>query len=414
MKAMHHRLSVQVLAAVLVIAAGAWSVRAQAPAGSIPAPAVEAATWADEMHFDYRAAWRVYPQFVELDKGTADMLPGSLLPASRSEISNLRLDLRASPYEVIDLELKPRYELAYQEWRQGIRKGDENWTESAYLNGWLMQVRLWDQLALAYSREDLQWGPSYLVSPSNPFRNSNGRNLPQIELAGMDFLKAIWTPSANWSFSALANVDDGRANLPPLAIAGDDVVDQVEFHKTYALKADYTFETCTFSLIGSTDENHDQRLGSYASMNVSDSILAYAEGGMGQGGDIDYLLGSSYTLCNGGTLTAEFYHNSMNSDEDTAGFARLITPTGPYAGFINSNYSLLQYRQGEILNHVEFVARWIHCLDDDSDRLAGEVECVLNDHASLFMDGMVDLGTNSQEYGILTQYIVLAGVKISL
>ena len=201
--------------------AGAWTALAQAPAaGTNAAPAVLApAATPDELHFDYRAAWRVYPEFVELNKSTANLLPGVLLPPSQTEVSNLRLDLRASPYDVADFELKPRFDYSYEEWKQGARKGDENWKESAYLNGWLAQVHLWDQLALAYSREDLEWGPSYLVSPSNPFRNNNGRNLPQIELPGMDFVKAIWTPTTHWSFSALANVDDGRANLPPLGKA---------------------------------------------------------------------------------------------------------------------------------------------------------------------------------------------------
>ena len=401
----------------LAVAAG--TVFAQVPsAGTNAAPAVAAPppAWADELHFDYRAALRVYPEFVHLDQGTADLLPGVLLPPSRSYVSNLRLDLRASPYDVVDLELKPRLDYSYQEWRQGGRMGDENWKESAYINGWLVQVHLWDQLALAYSREDMQWGPSYLTSPSNPFRNNNGRNLPQIELPGMDFVKAIWTPTTHWSFSALANVDEGRAELPPLAEAGvsKNVIEEVEFRRTYALKADYTADSCTFSLNGSVRENNDGRLGGYASWNATEAVLVYGEGGLGPQGDADYLLGTSYTFANNGTLAAEFYHNSVNEAEKTAGFSRLVTPTGPYAGFLNHDYTLLQYRQGEILNHVEFVARWIHCIDDGSDRAAGEIECSLNDHASLFVDGMMDFGTRHQEFGVLAQYILLGGVKLSL
>lgn len=420
MSTTHHRFHALLLTCSMIVFAGVWPVRAQAPAAkpnAVPAVAPAPATWADELHFDYRVAWRLYPEFVRLDEGNAALLPAGLLPPSQAEVSNLRVDLRASPFEVVDLELKPRFDYSYQQWQQGARKGDENWKESAYINGWLVQARLWEQLALAYSREEMQWGPSYLVSPSNPFRNSNGRNLPQIELPGMDFIKAIWTPSTHWSISALANVDDGRAELPPLAAAGipAEIVEQVEFQPTYALKVDYTSESsCTFSLIGSVNENRDERLGGYASWNASDAVLLYSEGGLGQGGDADYLLGSSYTFAHGGTLAAEFYHNIMNSDEKTAGFARVVAPTGPYAGFLNKNYTLLQYRQGEILDHVELVLRWIHCLDERSDRIAGEVECSLNDHASLFVNGMLDLGTSTKEFGGLVESIVLAGVKISL
>jgi hypothetical protein len=402
--------------ALSLLVAGAAVAQVPSAGTNLPPAAVKEATWADDMHFDYRAAWRLYPQFVLLDSGTANLLPGDLLPVSRQYMSNLRVDLRASPWEVVDLELKPRYDYAWNEWRQGVRKGDEEWSESLYLNGWLAQVRLWDQLALAYSREDLQWGPSYLVSPSNPFRNSNGRNLPQIELPGMDFAKAVWTPSTHCSLSFLANLDDGRANPPPLARAGvpQEMIDEVRFHPTYALKADYTMDCCTFSVNGSVSENKDARGGAYASWTVSDAVLAYGELGVGPDGDVDYLLGGSYTLPNNGTFVAEFYHNSINSDERTAGFARIVAPTGPYAGFINNDYTLLQYRQGDILKHVDFVLRWIHCIDDSGDRLAGEVECSLNDHASLFVDGMADFGTRDQEFGILAQYILLGGVKLTL
>lgn len=407
------------LLAGLLAVTGLGMVRAQtSAAGSNDAPAVALtpSTWADDLHFDYRVAWRIYPEFVRLDPVTAKLLPACLLPASQTEVSNLRVDLRAAPGDMVNLELKPRFDYAYQEWNQGARRGDENWKTSAYLNGWLVQVHLWEQLALAYAREDMQWGPGNLVSPSNPFRNSNGRNLPQIELPGMDFLKAIWTPSTHWSFSALANVDDGRAELPPLAKAGvpANVVAKLRFQPTYALKADLTADNCTFSLIGSVNEKREERLGGHASWNASEAVRVYGETGLGQGGDADYLLGSSYTFANGGDLAAEYFHNGMNTDERMAGFSRLVATTGPYAGFLHHDYTLLQYRQGEILNRVEMVVRWIHCLDDRSDRLAGEIEYSLNDHASLFVNGMTDLGPSEREFGMLIQYILLAGVKVAL
>jgi hypothetical protein len=380
------------------------------PPLSVPPPA-----WQEELHFKYRADWRLYPEQTWLDESTAQQLPGILLPPSQSEVSNLRLDLRAAPCEALDLELKPRHHLAYQEWQQGSRAGEEKWNGTTYLNGWLIQVHPWDQLAVAYAREDQAWGPSYLVSPSNPFRNSNGRNLPQIEQPGMDFIKAIWTPSTRYSFSALANPDDGRANPPPLAAAGapPEVLRALHFQPTYALKGDVTAEDCTFSLIGSLNEQQERRLGGYTSWNVSDAVLAYGEAGAGPGGDLDYLLGSSYTFAHGGTLAAEYFHNGINREEAAADVARLTATTGPYMGFLNHDYTLLQYRQGDIFQRVELVLRWIHALDDSSDRLAGEIEYALNDHACWFVDGVLDLGLAQDEFGLLVQSILLTGLRLT-
>jgi hypothetical protein len=46
-------------------------------------------------------------------------------------------------------------------------------------------------LYLSYGRENLQWGPSYLFSPSNPFFHDNGRSNPKKEIPGMDFARLV-------------------------------------------------------------------------------------------------------------------------------------------------------------------------------------------------------------------------------
>jgi hypothetical protein len=402
--------------AVLWAAAGA--VRAAVPdAGTNAPPAVAASSSvADELHFDCRADWRGYWLGAELAPSAARLLPAVLLPPSRLYVSNLRADLRASPWEFLDLELKPRYDCSYRIWEQGARDGESAWKESGYLNGWLIQANLWDQLALAYAREEMQWGPSYLTSPSNPFRNGNSRNLPQIELPGMDFVKAIWTPDAHWSVSAMACVDDGYANPLPLAEAGvpENVRDAIAFRRAAALKTDYTAETCTFSLNGSVNQDHDPRAGAYASWNATQAILAYGEAGAGPDGDLDYLVGASYTFGDGGTLAAEFFHNGISRREQAAGLARPIAPVGPFAGSLQHDYTLWQYHKGEIFRRVDVTLRWIHAIDDGSDRLAGAVECALGDHATLVGDVVADFGSRRKEFGQLTAYIVLAGVKLSL
>jgi hypothetical protein len=404
------------VAAMLCVLAARGGAPLPAGATNAPAAALEAPSLQDRLHFDCRVTWRGYPELIELDDATAGLLPAPLLPPGRAGVSDLRADLRAAPTDFLELEIKPRYRVAYETWRQGVRDGDGDWNNAVFVNGWLVQTRLWNQLALAYSREDMQWGPSYLTSPSNPFRSDNGRNLPQVELPGMDFVKAVWTPSTHYSVSALANVDDGRANPPPLAALGAPaaVRDAVAFNRTYALKADYTGRGCTVSAVGSVRETSGPRGGAYASWNASDAVLLYGEAGGNNHGDADYLLGASYTFLNGGALAAEYLHNDLASGDAAVRLASLFATSGPGMGFFRQDYTLLQYTQRELLGRLDVVARWIHGLNDGGDRLAGEVECAVDDHISLFADGIVDLGTRDQEFGLYLHYLALAGIKVSL
>ena len=45
----------------------------------------------------------------------------------------------------------------------------------AYINEWRLRFRVSDQFFLSLGRENLQWGPSLLLSPSNPFNSGNNR-----------------------------------------------------------------------------------------------------------------------------------------------------------------------------------------------------------------------------------------------
>ena len=123
----------------------------------------------------------------------------------------------------------------------------------------------------------MQWGPSFLYSPSNPFFFDNGRSNPYMEVAGMDFARLVVVPHMLWTASFIANTDQGRNTL----ISTDP------FKETYAVKIDYTGNQNYASLIVSQKDDKNT-VGYFGGWTVTDALLLYSEGSMRQGSDALY------------------------------------------------------------------------------------------------------------------------------
>jgi len=121
----------------------------------------------------------------------------------------IRPDLRLN-IDPLELSAKPRMRLEYSIWREGYRKGESEWDDNWYINEWLVRWKVRENLFISYGRENLQWGPSFLFSPSNPFFQDNGRRNPYLEVPGMDFGRLVWIPGSSWTISFIANTDEGR------------------------------------------------------------------------------------------------------------------------------------------------------------------------------------------------------------
>lgn len=124
----------------------------------------------------------------------------------------LRMDFNAEtgPLSVL---VKPRLDVQNREWKEGIQDGESEAHVEAYINEWQARLSLRDQMFLSYGRENLQWGPGFIFSPSNPFIQDNGQLNPKGEVPGLDYAKLLWVPGGGWSVSLIANVGEGRANL---------------------------------------------------------------------------------------------------------------------------------------------------------------------------------------------------------
>ena len=361
----------------------------------------------------------------------------------------IRPDLRLT-IDPFELSAKPRMRLDYSYWQEGNRRGESEWDDDWYINEWLARLKLLQNLFISYGRENLQWGPSYLFSPSNPFFQDNGRRNPYLEVPGMDFGRVVWIPGGSWTISVIANTDEGR----------NKTIGPNPFEKTYALKLDYTGRENYASAILSYREGSNISFGFFGGWTVSDAVLLYGEGVIRQGSDALYpqqdsspfraslqelhhhdeaikpvlLIGGSYTFATNGTLSLEYTYYSpgySNAEADIyyslrqkaaqalplgGGISRLAQMTlgqtvAPGLRFLRRNYAMVQYIQTNIKNKIDLTLRWTQNLDDGSGQFTGLVAYYLGKHLELFSVGTVTAGSRNSEFRSLIDYQGMIGLK---
>jgi len=348
----------------------------------------------------------------------------------------------------LTLSVKPRANIVWQTWEEGPLRGTNDTTDGYFVNEWLIRLSLAENLFVSYGRENLQWGPSYLLSPSNPFFSDNGRGNPKSEVAGMDFLRLVWLPLDSWTVSVISSLNRGRQEN----IFGD-------LDKIHALKLDYDGMSGYGSLILSHTESDRTRLGAYGGWTLTDALLLYAEGGVSQGTPALYaqknasplggsmtsiktdssklegtiLAGGSYTMACGPTLTIEYVHNTLGYNDSEAsayqdlrqnGAAALGLPglTGSLAPFTLSrtwanglrlsrqNYVMLQYRQTDIWDLLDVTGRYTHNIDDGSGQVILMVDYYWGDHIQFFSIATFTSGGRDTEFKSLLDYQWLVGM----
>jgi len=398
--------------------------------------------------FDY--SLRILASGTSQDPATSSQNPNNdffQIPQYLADVE-LRPDFYLN-YNRLDLSVKPRFRLGWMQWEEGDREGDTDWDDDCFVNEWLARIRMTPNLFVSYGRENLQWGPSYLFSPSNPFFRDNGRSNPKREVPGMDFARLVWLPAMSWTLSVIANLDKGRQEFQ-----------FIEFEKTYALKLDYTGQAAYVSMILSRKEHDRDRLGAFGGWTATDALLLYAEGAISKGTDARYpekadhpfgasmeqiddeasslegigLIGGSYTLEMGPTLTTEYiyngpgYNNRQARDyyrlRDVASDAFDLTgPIGelsrltlrqtadPGLRFLRQNYVMFQYSHNDIKDVLNLTFRWTRNLDDGSSQFISMVEYFFGEHTQLFSIGTINSGARDTEFGSILGYQWMVGFE---
>ena len=371
----------------------------------------------------------------------------------------LRPDLRLS-LDNLDLSAKPRARLDYSAWEDGSRQGDSDWDHDFFVNEWLARLKVQETLFVSYGRENLQWGPSYLFSPSNPFFQDNGRRNTFLEVPGMDFGRLVWIPAAAWSFSFIANIDPGlNKTTGPGAFLS--TAPPPPFERTYTVKADYTGREAYASLILSRREDAENVVGFFGGWTATDAVLLYAEGALTQGStglypvgepfsplgasmgtvhkhdsaiDPTILLGASYTFESKGILSLEYaYYGPGYGEQDADTYydlrrraAQGLALGGPIGGlsmetlgetaqtnlrFLRKDYAMLQYTQTNIRNRIDLTFRWTQNLDDGSGQFFALASYSLGKHVELFSAAAFMTGGKNTEFGSVLDYQVMAGLQ---
>lgn len=318
-------------------------------------------------------------------------------------------------YEHAFLEIKPRFVAKREYFRSGLLDGTEKSDSEFYINEWVAQIFVTPELSFSYGREDLQWGPAFLLSPSNPFDSKNGRTEPKAEVDGADYAKVTWTPNANWTITGIVNTDDGRKDYR--------ISDQIrqDFRDIYALKVDYLFDRGNAGLVLSTTEESDdadQRLGYYISYNVNDSWITYSEGSASSE-DEEFLFGNTYTFASGLNFSAEYFYNSSGilapipTDAlDLIDFEEFIFSFPNREAFTRENYLLLQVYHNDIYRSLDLLLRYTHNLDDSSRSLLGHLEFDISDNLGFFTSATLN-SCKQGELDSLREYWVQAGIEFS-
>ena len=412
-----------IILAVFLMVVGYWSAGAQTTDGSSCEFGWYRALTGE---LDFRADIVGYALFQDVEES-------GLNPYNILGIPHRRLGIEFRPdfylpLNRLELELKPRAGLSQTSWNDGIYKYKDDESDSdIYVNEWLAKLRVTDELSISVGRENLQWGPSYLLSPSNPFSQENGRNNPSLEVPGLDYLRAIWIPSLTWTLSGIANIGEGRA---------DGIRD---FKNIYALKLDFTGDEKYFSLIGACREDEKAEAGFFGGITLADPLLAYAEGSVsGEEDAADILVGGSYTFTDGSTVSLEYFHHGAGCTKEPIErclisetlYQEIMDRLDDFDGtidqlineiddldlgdqavsFVRKNYLLLQYVKPRIRDVLTLTARWICDLDDTSSRAIGIVNYEVNNYFEIFAVGNLYLGDSDTEYGSLLNHSVMMGV----
>jgi hypothetical protein len=322
--------------------------------------------------------------------------------------NDLRVDLSWARGPV-RIDLKPRVDLFWQSWTSGRRSGEDEASADLYFYEWSGRLSLSDKLQAEYGLINLQWGPSFLLSPSNPFDSRNGESNPKLELPpAADYALVTWFPTSAWTITLIANVDEGRKDYPQ------------EFHPTYAFKADYVFQDGYASLIASyrdeagrnSDDLAKARVGYYAGYNLTDRLLGYFEGSSSED-DSENLLGLSYTTPLGPTMVVEYFHNSNGSNTDIRQLLLRPDEVDWREALFRRNYLLLQAYQRNLWGRFDYVVRWVTSPDDHSHSANVQLDLGVSDMITLFTVATAGIGDDGDEAVAARDYQVMAGVEIA-
>lgn len=347
------------------------------------------------------------------------------------------------------LDVSPRLKGGWQRWESSPDENETDTDLESNLIYWRARLRALESVYISYGRENLQWGPSYLYSPSNPFFKDNGKQNPHLEIDGMDFARLVWLESDSVTISLIHLAGPGLQEF-----ASDS------FSQTTALKIDFVGDSMTLGTIVSRNFEDHQQIGAWGTWIASEGLLIYGEGALVRGTFGRYprhsenvfglalartnqranqwfpsaLGGAAYTFYFGPTFVIEYlYYGPGYVNDQAEDYDRLLNTAkkafisqGPDTSlgaqtlgfaadkglrFLRQNYLLLQVHQSEVGNVFDYALRWTQNLDDGSGQLTLNGDLFVSDHVNLFSVSLFNFGRNQTEFKEIMDYSQMLGIK---
>lgn len=324
-------------------------------------------------------------------------------------------------------------------WQHDNQQGSGS---QSYLSQWQLRWRAGTDITAAIGRETLSWGPAQFRSPSNPYYFDNGRSNPIRELSGVDVARLIWAPDVTRS-----------VYLARIASSGHDAARPDPWADSWLLKADLRSDDLAAGLALAGRPQAGHFIGAHLQHTVSDEWLLYGEFGsstltrsLRPAGDAalpvdiadesprhsSWLLGASYTLENGHSLTAEYlrYGHGYDGDARRSHFRRAAAATsrlpaaeaaqtlgaglGAAPPLLGRDYLHLIWQNSPLSDDGYWRLMLSHSLADGSAQGSLFAERPLSRHVTAFVLGTVPVGGRGTEFGDLFDYSLTLGARIAL
>ncbi len=347
--------------------------------------------------------------------------------AKRTDAGEMRMNIKA---ESDDVRFTARPILATRNQHKTLGATQKS---EGYLSQWQIRVRATEGLNLAAGREVLNWGAAQFRSPSSPFYFDNGRSDPMRELVGMDTVKLTWTPDMQNSLTLARVIGTGRVASP---------ID--EWRNTWLLKADRRGDGFAVGVVAAKAAQQAAFYGAHGQVSLDDETMLYAEiasseqvSALQSPADValpfsvlaasprrnTVLLGTTYTLPDGQSLTAEYLrdNNGYTTAQEAAYFARAASSPllagqalGMAPRLLGRDYVHLVWQSNLMESAGFWRMMYTRSLTDGGSELGGYGETTLSERISAFATAVVTSGKSSQEASSLFSRSFTVGVKVAL
>lgn len=323
-------------------------------------------------------------------------------------------------------------------WQRNSNELGEQVQSETYLSQGQLRWRMAEEWNVAAGREVMNWGPSQFRSPSNPFYFDNGRSNPMRELSGLDSVKMSWTPDTRHAIS-----------LGYIGSSGHYEGSTDTWRETWILRVNKRDQRWSGGLALAKKVGQQAFVGTDVQYALNDAVLLYGEAGSStrpnalqspsdatlpfsveaeSSRQLNELVGATYTLDNGQSLSAEYLHqgHGFTASEEAAYFERAayaMLPAGAATlgmalatapPLLGRDYLHLVWQNNMLETENYWRLMWTRNMTDHGNQLSGYAEMTFSRRVSGFVLAVLPLGNERQEFSSMFGRMATAGVRIAL